>query len=98
MAPLKVAVFDCVEIDVLMQTASSLTGTVPIEYVAVAGSFGKQQQPELREAMKGFGGAVVRSNTQFHGALVELPDLKFIGRAGIGVDSIDVSRASKNGG
>ncbi|HII65386.1 TPA: hypothetical protein HA295_01255 [Candidatus Woesearchaeota archaeon] len=97
MAPLKVAVFDGVEIDVLRQTASSLPGTVPIEYVAVPGSFGKQQQPELREAMKGFGGAVVRSNTQFHGALDELPDLKFIGRAGIGVDSIDVSRASKNG-
>lgn len=90
----KVAVFDNVNARVL---ESELPQSCSVDLVQMPESYGKDQQKKLVELMKDFDGAVVRSNTHFLDALDDLPNLRFIGRAGIGVDNINGSLASKNG-
>lgn len=54
---------------------------------------------ELLEAVKGCSGIVVRSRTRIPRPVIEaaLPTLKVIGRAGVGVDNVDVEAASDYG-
>jgi len=53
---------------------------------------------ELRAAMRGFHALIVRSGTKVTAdALAEADALRVIGRAGIGVDNIDVDAATKKG-
>jgi D-3-phosphoglycerate dehydrogenase / 2-oxoglutarate reductase len=53
---------------------------------------------ELREAIGGYEGIVIRSGTKLTADLIERADrLKVIGRAGIGVDNVDVVAATKRG-
>ena len=53
---------------------------------------------ELREALQGCTGLVVRSETKVTAELLETaPTLRVIGRAGVGVDNIDVAAATMRG-
>jgi D-3-phosphoglycerate dehydrogenase len=53
---------------------------------------------ELAEAMKDFDGLIVRSETKVRVDLMDaLPKLRIIGRAGVGVDNIDVKGATERG-
>src|SRR5882762_9365407 len=52
----------------------------------------------LREALANFDGLVVRSETKVTAALMEaVPSLRVVGRAGVGVDNIDVPAATARG-
>lgn len=53
---------------------------------------------ELAEAMQDFDGLIVRSETKVRSDLMDaLPKLRVIGRAGVGVDNIDVKAATARG-
>src|SRR5437588_8780069 len=53
---------------------------------------------ELQRRLAGYDGLAVRSATKVTGELIAAaPDLKVIGRAGIGVDNIDVAAATERG-
>jgi D-3-phosphoglycerate dehydrogenase len=53
---------------------------------------------ELTEALLGFAGLVVRSQTKVTAALMDsAPALRVVGRAGVGVDNIDVGAATERG-
>jgi D-3-phosphoglycerate dehydrogenase len=53
---------------------------------------------ELKEKLKGVDGLAIRSATKATAEIIEAaPDLKVIGRAGIGVDNIDIPKATANG-
>jgi D-3-phosphoglycerate dehydrogenase len=53
---------------------------------------------ELRERMDGVQGLIVRSGTEVDAALFEAADdLVIVGRAGIGVDNIDIEAATEHG-
>src|SRR5438093_4558377 len=55
-------------------------------------------EDELRDAIAGYEGIVIRSATKLTADLIERADrLKVIGRAGIGVDNVDVPAATKRG-
>ena len=55
-------------------------------------------QPELIAAMPEFSAIVVRSETKVTGAVVNAaPKLRVIGRAGVGVDNVDVETATRRG-
>src|SRR6185369_5387233 len=54
--------------------------------------------PEIKQIIKDYHGWVLRSGTKVTGDILETADnLKVIGRAGIGVENIDVAAASKRG-
>ncbi len=54
--------------------------------------------PELLDAIGEYEGLVIRSGTKVTAELIERADkLRVIGRAGIGVDNVDVEAASKRG-
>ena len=58
----------------------------------------KLSKEELYEELKDAHGLVVRSATQVDEALLHAaPNLKVIGRAGVGVDNIDITAATKRG-
>jgi D-3-phosphoglycerate dehydrogenase / 2-oxoglutarate reductase len=53
---------------------------------------------DLREIIGGYDGLAIRSATKVTKELLEAaPDLKVVGRAGIGVDNVDVKAATANG-
>jgi D-3-phosphoglycerate dehydrogenase / 2-oxoglutarate reductase len=53
---------------------------------------------DLRDAIAGYEGIVIRSGTKLTSELIERAErLKVIGRAGIGVDNVDVPAATKRG-
>lgn len=52
---------------------------------------------ELKKILPGYEGLIVRSTTQVTADLLKNSNLKAIGRAGIGVDNIDVEAATKKG-
>src|SRR5882724_1105175 len=53
---------------------------------------------ELRDALSGCAGLVVRSETKVTADLMDsAPALRVVGRAGVGVDNIDVSAATERG-
>lgn len=53
---------------------------------------------ELKKTVKGYDGLIVRSASQITADIIEAADsLKVIGRAGIGVDNIDLDAATKKG-
>src|SRR6185369_659832 len=53
---------------------------------------------ELREAVRGFHALIIRSGTKVTADVLEHADtLRVIGRAGIGVDNVDVGAATKKG-
>ncbi len=58
----------------------------------------KLSAEELAEAVKDFDGLIVRSETKVRSDLMDaLPKLRVIGRAGVGVDNIDVKGATARG-
>jgi D-3-phosphoglycerate dehydrogenase len=55
-------------------------------------------EDELVEAVRGYGALVVRSQTQVTARVIDAADrLEVIGRAGVGVDNIDVEAATRRG-
>lgn len=55
-------------------------------------------EAELQEAIRECNGVIVRSAPQVNAAVIDAaPQLQVIGRAGIGVDNIDVERATERG-
>lgn len=53
---------------------------------------------ELKEIIKDYDAIIVRSQTKVDAEIIEeAKKLKFIGRAGVGVDNIDVEKATKKG-
>ncbi|MFV8417133.1 hydroxyacid dehydrogenase, partial [Methanosarcina mazei] len=55
-------------------------------------------EDELVEKIKGYDALVIRSGTQVTQRIIEAADnLKIIGRAGVGVDNVDVDAATKKG-
>ena len=53
---------------------------------------------ELREVISGYDALIVRSATQVDAAMLEKADnLKVVGRAGIGLDNVDVDGCTRNG-
>ncbi|MBI2981235.1 MAG: phosphoglycerate dehydrogenase, partial [Deltaproteobacteria bacterium] len=52
---------------------------------------------ELKKIISNYQGLVVRSGTKVTGDLIAASNLQAIGRAGIGVDNIDVEAATKKG-
>ncbi|MGH7848565.1 MAG: phosphoglycerate dehydrogenase [Candidatus Binatia bacterium] len=54
--------------------------------------------PELKQTLGDYDGLVIRSGTKVTAAVLEAADsLKVIGRAGVGVENVDVEAASKKG-
>ena len=94
----KIAVFDSANIEALSKHLADLPENVKVEYTVINESYGKDKQEELVKLMQEgkYDGAVIRSNTWFTEALDKLHGL-VLGRAGVGVDNIDISKASKNG-
>ncbi|MEM7564017.1 MAG: phosphoglycerate dehydrogenase [Pseudomonadota bacterium] len=59
---------------------------------------GKVSEAELFDMIADFDGLAIRSSTQVTEALLEkAPDLKVVGRAGIGVDNVDVPACTRRG-
>jgi D-3-phosphoglycerate dehydrogenase / 2-oxoglutarate reductase len=57
-----------------------------------------EERPRLRELVAGFDAMIVRSGTRVDGELLEVAtNLKVVGRAGIGVDNVDVAKATDLG-
>ncbi len=55
-------------------------------------------QKELKNEIKKYDGIIVRSGTKLDGEILKNPgNLKVIGRAGVGVDNIDIPEATKKG-
>lgn len=54
-------------------------------------------EDELCQIIRDYDGLVVRSSTKVTEKIIDHSSLKVIGRAGIGVDNIDIPAASKNG-
>ena len=55
-------------------------------------------EDELVEKIKSYDALVIRSGTQVTQRIIEAADkLKIIGRAGVGVDNVDVDAATKKG-
>lgn len=58
----------------------------------------KYSPEELPEVLKSYDGILVRSATKVRKELIDqVPNLKIIGRAGVGLDNIDVDYARQNG-
>ncbi len=56
------------------------------------------KEPGLLEIIPEYAGLVVRSQTKVTGKVIEAADaLKAIGRAGVGVDNVDVEAATRRG-
>ena len=61
-------------------------------------SIDKVPQDKLHEALKSFDGLLVRSATTVRKEVIDVvPNLKLIGRAGVGMDNIDVKYARERG-
>jgi D-3-phosphoglycerate dehydrogenase len=61
-------------------------------------SIDKVPQEKLSEALKSFDGVLVRSATTVRKEVIDVvPNLKLIGRAGVGMDNIDVKYAREKG-
>src|ERR1043165_5356517 len=61
-------------------------------------SIDKVPQEQLSEALKSFDGILVRSATTVRKEVIDIvPNLKLIGRAGVGMDNIDVKYAREKG-
>jgi len=55
-------------------------------------------EDELIREIKGYDGIVIRSGTKIKSSIIEAADsLKVIGRAGVGLDNVDVDAATKKG-
>ena len=55
-------------------------------------------EEELVKEIKGYDGIVIRSGTKVKASIIEASDnLKVIGRAGVGLDNVDVDAATKKG-
>src|SRR5208282_5611378 len=58
----------------------------------------KKTPDELKAILPGFQAWVIRSGTTVTADLIQAaPDLKIIGRAGVGVDNVDLEAATKRG-
>ena len=59
----------------------------------------KTERDELKSIINNYQGVIIRSATKIDKEIIDLLDsnFKLIGRAGIGVDNVDVSEASKKG-
>ena len=93
----RVAVFDGVDVGHLQRSVSNLPPGIDVLFDRSPKSFGSSEQTELADFLKDYDGAVVRSATEIKGALSHLHHLKFIGRAGTGVDNIDRRLLEQNG-
>ena len=58
----------------------------------------KLPPPELKKLIKDYDALIIRSGTKVTSEIIESADkLKIIGRAGVGLDNVDVGAASKRG-
>ncbi|UCE02777.1 MAG: phosphoglycerate dehydrogenase [Candidatus Latescibacterota bacterium] len=59
---------------------------------------GEMSQEELGQALGGFDGVVIRSNNRITGEMIEAASrLRVVGRAGTGLDNVDVDTATRHG-
>jgi D-3-phosphoglycerate dehydrogenase len=73
-------------------------GKAILEAAGITVSTDKIAQEDLPVALKSFDGILVRSATTVRKELIDAcPNLKLIGRAGVGMDNIDVSYAREKG-
>jgi D-3-phosphoglycerate dehydrogenase len=73
-------------------------GKAILEAAGITVSTDKIAQEDLPAALKSFDGILVRSATTVRKELIDAcPNLKLIGRAGVGMDNIDVSYAREKG-
>lgn len=73
-------------------------GKAILEAAGITVSTDKIAQEDLPAALKSFDGILVRSATTVRKVLIDAcPNLKLIGRAGVGMDNIDVSYAREKG-
>ncbi|XP_076810139.1 D-3-phosphoglycerate dehydrogenase-like [Clavelina lepadiformis] len=71
-----------------------------LEENGIAATLSKEKftTPELIKELQAYDGVVVRSATKMTAEIIEnCPNLKIIGRAGVGVDNVDIKSATKNG-
>lgn len=80
--------------DVSAQGLAQLDAAEDVTYDVVKGL----SPAELAEHIKGYQGLIVRSSAKVTAEVLQAADvLKVVGRAGVGVDNIDVSAASEQG-
>ena len=69
-----------------------LDGVADVEYIPTL------TEDELAEKIKGYDALMVRSQTKVTKKILDSADkLKIVGRAGVGVDNIDIESATQNG-
>jgi D-3-phosphoglycerate dehydrogenase len=74
------------------------SGKAILEAAGIEVDVNKVPQEKLVDALKDFDGILVRSATTVRKDLIDaLPNLKLIGRAGVGMDNIDVAYAREKG-
>ncbi len=52
---------------------------------------------ELKRTIKGYDAILIRSGTKLTSDIIEASDLRYIGRAGVGLDNVDLQAATKKG-
>ncbi len=57
----------------------------------------KLPPPELKKIIKDYDAILIRSGTKLTGDIIEASRLKVIGRAGVGLDNVDINAATKKG-
>lgn len=83
---------------ILANDGIDAAGKARLEEAGIAVDTNKVSQDQLAEALKNFDGITVRSATKVRKDLIDaLPNLKVIGRAGVGMDNIDVEHARGKG-
>lgn len=83
---------------VLVAEKISLEGVKKLRERFEVDSYDKMPREELLQQVAGYDALVVRSGTRVDSEVIEGADrLKIIGRAGIGVDNIDVDAATRRG-
>ena len=85
-------------IKILANDGIDAAGKKIFEAAGFSVSTDKVAQENLSDALKNFDAILVRSATQVRQANIDaVPNLKLIGRAGVGMDNIDVKYAREKG-
>ena len=85
-------------IKILANDGLHQTGIIMLENAGILVDTQRIEQDELNSRLQAYQGVLVRSATKIRKELIDLcPDLKVIGRGGVGLDNIDVDYARSKG-